>query len=350
MCAAFALLVSFWAECVLFALAVLASAAVAIVVLALLWLTGLWLKSVFADAGIGFLDLLRMLFKGIPPSVIVRAKIKASRAGVHAGVVDLETLHAAGGSVLDVVRALAAAANAGLKLDFKSAAALSLAGRNPHDAVRRCLNPAVIDIPDAHASAKSLSAVAGDGIELKVRARMTVQGRIEKFASASEETLVARVSEALASVLGSEDSHREVVRNPRAIAGKVMSMGLDDGGGFEILSFHILEAVPGENVLARLAAEQAESEARAAKAKAEERLAMAGAKEQEMMAAAAENRAKILLAEAEVPKAIAQAFKEGNIGVTDYYNLRNVQADTAAKEASARAGDRPERRRRKAQS
>jgi len=297
---------------------------------------GLWIQSLMADAGIGFFQLVAMYFRKVNPKVIVQAKIMAVQAGISLRTKDLEAHYLAGGHVHDVVRALIAADRARIALDYVTATGIDLAGRDVLEAVRTSVNPKVIDSPDPTKGKNTIDAIARDGIQLKARARVTVRANIERLiGGATEETIIARVGEGIVSTIGSAESHKEVLENPDRISTKVMETGLDTGTAFEILSVDIADIDVGENIGAKLQAEQAEADKRVAQAKAEERRAMAVAREQEMSALVRENRAKVVLAEAEIPKAIAQAFQEGNLGILDYYNLRNVQADTSMRKSIA---------------
>jgi uncharacterized protein YqfA (UPF0365 family) len=290
---------------------------------------GLWIQSLMVDAKIGFLDLVAMYFRKVSPQIIVQAKIMGVQAGIPLVTKDLEAHYLAGGHVPDVVRALIAADRARIPLDFVTATGIDLAGRDVLDAVRTSVNPMVIDSPDASKGKRTIDAIAKDGIQLKARARVTVRANIERLiGGATEETIIARVGEGIVSAIGSAETFKAVLENPDVISKAVLSRGLDSGTAFEIVSIDIADVDVGENVGARLQAEQAEADKRVAQAKAEERRAMAVAVEQEQTAAVQENRAKVVLAEAEIPLAIAESFRSGNLGIMDYYRLRNIQADT----------------------
>ncbi|MCU0724107.1 MAG: flotillin-like protein FloA [Planctomycetes bacterium] len=290
---------------------------------------GLWIQGLMARADIGFFDLVAMYFRKVNPNVIVQAKITAVQAGISLQTRDLEAHYLAGGRVPNVVRALIAADRARITLDYKMATGIDLAGRDVLDSVQTSVNPKVIDCPDPKKGRTTLDAVAKNGIQLKVRARVTVRANIERLVGgATEETIIARVGEGIVSTIGAAETHKDVLEHPDLISRTVMQKGLDAGTAFEILSVDIADVDVGENIGARLQADQAEADKRIAQAKAEERRAMAVAREQEMKALVEENRAKVVLAEAEIPKGIAQAFREGNLGIMDYYRLRNVQADT----------------------
>lgn len=303
----------------------------------------LWIQSVTTGAGIGILDLLGMTFRKVNPEVIVRSKIMAVQAGIgdEHGVTSraLEAHYLAGGNVPLVVRALIAAAKAKLELDFKLAAAIDLAGRNVLEAVQTSVYPKVIDCPGRSMGKDSLDGVAQNGIQLKVRARVTVRANLRQLiGGATEETIIARVGEGIVSAIGSAQSHLEVLAQPDRISKTVLARRLDAQTAFEIVSIDIADVDVGENIGARLQADQAEADMRVARAKAEGRRAMAVAAEQEMLAQIEKNRAKLLEAEAEVPKAIAEAFRSRKLGLMDYYKLRNIQADTDMRASLAKVG------------
>ncbi|MEN6405533.1 MAG: flotillin-like protein FloA [Thermoguttaceae bacterium] len=304
----------------------------------------LWIQSVTTGAGIGIFDLLGMTFRKVNPSVIVRSKIMAVQAGIgdEQGVTSksLEAHYLAGGNVPLVILALIAAAKAKLlELNFKLAAAIDLAGRNVLEAVQTSVNPKVIDCPGRGMGKESLDGVAQNGIQLKVKARVTVRANLQQLiGGATEETIIARVGEGIVSAIGSARSHLEVLANPDRISKTVLARRLDSQTAFEIVSIDIADVDVGENIGARLQADQAEADVRVARANAEGRRAMAVAEEQEMIAQIEENRAKVVEAEAEVPKAIAHAFHSNKLGLMDYYRLRNIQADTDMRSAIAKVG------------
>lgn len=304
----------------------------------------LWIQSFATGAGIGIFDLLGMTFRKVNPAVIVRSKIMAVQAGLgeQTGITSraLEAHALAGGNVPLVIRALVAANKAKIiDLDFKLATAIDLAGRNVLEAVQTSVYPKVIDCPPKNSARQSLDAVAKNGIQLKVKARVTVRANLHQLiGGATEETIVARVGEGIVSAIGSADSHADVLANPDRISKAVLARRLDSQTAFEIVSIDIADIDVGDNIGARLQADQAEADTRVARAKAEARRAMAVAQEQEMVAAIEEARAQLVAAEAEVPKAIASAFREGSLGVLDYYRLRNVQADTDMRRAIATGG------------
>jgi len=266
--------------------------------------------------------------------MIIDSLIMAEKAGltdVH--INKLEAHFMAKGNVRRVVQALVASSKADIKLNFDQAAAIDLAGRDVYDAVRTSVQPKVIDCPSREQARTTVDAVAGDGIQLRARARVTVRTNIPRLVGgATEETIIARVGEGIVTTIGSSESHKNVLANPDLISKAVLDKGLDSGTAFEILSVDIADVDVGENIGAKLQAEQAEADKRVAQALAEKRRALAVAHEQENVAEIAANRAKLVLAEAEVPLAIAQAFKQGNLGVMDYYRLRNIQADTSMRE------------------
>jgi len=323
-------------------------AVVAVVLFGLLFLVvftryfRLWIQSKMTRAGIGIFDLLAMTFRKVDPRVIVLAKIMAVQAGLgdEDGVTRraLEAHYLAGGNVRLVIRSIIAALKARLDLTFKQAAAIDLAGRDILEAVQTSVYPKVIDCPP-RGSPQALSGVAKNGIELKVRARVTVRANLSQIiGGAKEETIIARVGEGIVSAIGSADAHSQVLASPDRISKKVLSRRLDSQTAFEIVSIDIADIEVGNNIGARLQADQAEADTRVARANAEGRRAMAVAQEQENVAHIEENRAKLVQAEAQVPLAIAEAFREGVLGILDYYKLRNIQADTEMRGAIAHAG------------
>jgi uncharacterized protein YqfA (UPF0365 family) len=289
----------------------------------------LWIQAYLSKARISLFQLVGMQLRKVNPTVIVRALISAVQAGLEMNVRDLEAHYLAGGNVMKVVTALIAANRANLDLDFRRAAAIDLAGRDVLDAVQTCVNPKVIDCPDPRAGKTEVAAMAKNGIQVLARARVTVRTNIARLiGGATEETIIARVGEGIVSTIGSADSHKDVLENPDRISKTVLAKGLDAGTAFEILSIDIADVDVGDNIGARLQADQAEADKRIAQAKAEERRAMAVAAEQEKSADLMGNRAKLVLAESEVPKAIAEAFRSGQLGVFDYYRLKNIESDT----------------------
>ena len=288
------------------------------------WMTG---------ANISITNLVFMSLRKVNPAVIVRAKIIAVQAGLQEvyqiTTRDLESHYLAGGNVPNVIRALVAAKKANIPLDWQTAQAIDLAGRDILEAVRTSVYPKVIDCPDTRKGQMTLDAVAGDGILLKARARVTVRTNIHQLiGGATEETIVARVGQGIVQAIGSTKSYKLVLENPEMISQTVLNQGLEAQTAFEIVSIDIADIDVGENIGARLSADQAEADMRVAQAKAEQRRADFTAREQEMIAHVQENRAKVVLAEAEVPMAIADGFRKGVLGLMDYYDLKNVQADT----------------------
>jgi len=306
---------------------------------------GLWIQCVMTRAGISFLNLVMMSIRKVNPTIIVRSKIMAVQAGLTEEYPTLTTKaleahYLAGGDVPKVIRALIAAHRARLDMDWQVAQAIDLAGRDVLDAVRTSVYPKVIDCPDTKKRAGTLDAVAGDGIQLKARARVTVRTNIQQLVGgATEETVIARVGQGIVQAIGSTPSYAQVLENPDRISQTVLGQGLEAQTAFEIVSIDIADIDVGENIGARLQADRAEADMRIAQAKAEQRRAAAIAQEQEMVARTTANRAEVVLAEAEVPKAIAAAFQEGQLGLLDYYELQNVQADTKMRAAIAGAGD-----------
>lgn len=334
---------STWRTILLIAFVLVGLAAIVFFALAARYLQ-LWVQSFTTGAGIGILDLIRMSFRRVNPTVITRSKIMAVQAGLDENEVitaqDLEAHYLAGGNVPLVVRTLIAAQKAKIvDLSFKRATAIDLAGRNILEAVQTSVYPRVIDCPARDNKRPSLDAVAKDGIQLKVKARVTVRANLERLVGgATEETIIARVGEGIVSAIGSAESHKNVLENPDRISRAVLARKLDSQTAFEIVSIDIADIDVGDNIGARLQADQAEADTRVARAQAEGRRAMAVSHEQENIAMIEENRAKLVEAEAEVPKAIAEAFRSGKLGILDYYRLRNVQADTDMRESIAGAG------------
>lgn len=294
---------------------------------------GLWIQCWLTGADISLGSLIMMPIRKVNPSVIVRAKIIAVQAGLtenyQLNVQDLESHYLAGGNVPNVIRALVAANRANIDLDWQTAQAIDLAGRDILEAVRTSVYPKVIDCPDTRKGQMTLDAVAGDGILLKARARVTVRTNIHALiGGATEETVIARVGQGIIQAIGSTKSYKMVLENPETISQTVLNQGLEAQTAFEIVSIDIADIDVGENIGARLSADQAEADMRVAQAKAEQRRADFAAREQEMVAHVQENRAKVVLAEAEVPMAIADGLKQGSLGLMDYFELKNVQADT----------------------
>lgn len=290
---------------------------------------GLWITALFSGVKVSIMTLVGMRFRRVQPSKILNPMIKATKAGLALSIDKLEAHYLAGGDVNSVVNALVAAQRANINLEFEQAAAIDLAGRDVLEAVQVSVNPKVIETP-------VISAVAKDGIEVKVKARVTVRANIERLVGgAGEETIIARVGEGVVTTVGSASAHKEVLENPDKISKTVLDKGLDSGTAFEILSIDIADVDVGRNIGAQLQTDQAEADKKIAQAKAEERRAMAIAQEQEMKATVVQMRAKVVEAESEVPLAIAEAFRTGKLGVMDYYNMKNVIADTQMRESIA---------------
>ena len=290
---------------------------------------GLWLRALVSGAKVGLARLVGMWIRRINTNIIVDSRIVLVKGGLPIHTDLLETHYLTGGDVVRVSRALVAAAKAKIDLPFERAAAIDLAGRDVLDAVKTSVNPKVIDCPNPESGKTTIDAVAKDGIQLKAKARVTVRVNIDQLiGGASEETIIARVGEGIVTTIGSADSYKNVLENPDQISKRVLEKGLDAGTAFEILSIDIADVDVGSNIGAKLQADQAEADLRRFQAEAEQRRAAARAREQEMVAQVQENRAKVVLAEAEIPMAIAQSFRDGNIGIMDYYRLRNIQADT----------------------
>ena len=298
----------------------------------------LWISARVSGVSISLLQLFLMRIRKVPPQVIVRAMIEAHKAGLNTITRDeLEAHFLAGGHVERVVHALVSASKANIDLGFKMASAIDLAGRNVYEAVQMSVNPKVIDTPP-------VTAVAKDGIQLIAKARVTVRANIRQLVGgAGEDTILARVGEGIVSSIGSSESHKQVLENPDSISKLVLRKGLDSGTAFEILSIDIADIDIGKNIGATLQMDQAQADKNIAQAKAEERRAMAIALEQEMKAKAQEARAKVIEAEAEVPRAMAEAFRSGNLGIMDYYKMKNIEADTAMRENIARPAGKPEK-------
>ncbi len=294
-----------------------------------LWLVpiGIWFQALISGVHTSLVQLIFMRFRKVPPTVIVNNMIAATKAGLTVRQNDLEAHYLAGGRVNSVVNALISADKANMNLDFKTATAIDLAGRDVLKAVQTSVNPKVIDTPP-------VAAVAKDGIQLIAKARVTVRTNIKQLVGgAGEETILARVGEGIVTSIGSASTHKQVLENPDSISKLVLTKGLDSGTAFEILSIDIADIDVGKNIGAQLQMDQANADKNIAQAKAEERRAMAVASEQEMKAKAQEMRAKVIEAEAEVPRAMAEAFRQGNLGIMDYYRMRNIQADTDMRES-----------------
>ena len=300
----------------------------------------LWWQAYTSNTPVGLFQIIFMRFRKVNPQVIVQARISAKKAGIDIATDKLEAHYMAGGRVGRVVSALVAASKAKIDLDFDRACAIDLAGRDVREAVNTSVNPKVIDVPSLTGDRRSIDAIAGDGIQVKVRARVTVRTELDRLVGgATEETIIARVGEGIVTTIGSADNHMKVLENPDNISRTVLDRGLDAGTAFEILSIDIADVDVGENIGARLKADQAEADKQVAQAMAEKQRALAVAREQEMKALVEENRAKVVLAEAEIPMAMAEAFRSGNFGIMDYYRMKNVIADTQMRENIANPDD-----------
>jgi len=290
----------------------------------------LWITAIFSGVKISILDLILMRIRKVPPSIVVNALIISTKAGLSITSNEIETHYLAGGHVNNVIRALISAEKANIALDFKAATAIDLAGRDVFEAVQMSVNPKVLDTPP-------VAAVAKDGIQLIAKARVTVRANIKQLVGgAGEETILARVGEGVVSSIGSAVNHKQVLENPDSISKVVLSKGLDAGTAFEILSIDIADIDVGKNIGAVLQTDQAEADKKIAQARAEERRAMAVALEQEHKALAQEARAKVIEAEAQIPIAMADAFRNGQLGVMDYYRMQNIKADTDMRESIAK--------------
>lgn len=293
---------------------------------------GLWITAIFAGVKVTIGELIGMRIRKVPPGIIVNSLITATKAGLQVTTRELETHFLAGGNVQNVIRALISAEKANISLSFKQATAINLAGRDVFEAVQISVNPKVITTP-------KVAAVAADGIQLIAVARVTVRASLAQLVGgAGEDTILARVGEGIVTSIGSAQSHKEVLANPDKISKLVLSRGLDAGTAFEILSIDIADVDVGANIGAKLQTDQAAADLKVAEARAEERRAMAVAVEQEMIAKAQEARANVIQAEAEIPKAIAAAFLNGNLGIMDYYKMQNVQADTEMRQSISGSG------------
>ena len=293
---------------------------------------GLWITAYFARVKVRIADLIGMRLRKVPPRAIVQPKISATKAGIDVEIDLMEAHFLAGGHVNAVILALISADKANIPLTFERATAIDLAGRDVLEAVKMSVNPKVINTP-------LIAAVAKDGIQVKATARVTVRANIDQLVGgAGEETIIARVGEGIVTTIGSATTHKEVLENPDRISKTVLSKGLDSGTAYEILSIDIADVDVGENIGAKLQTDQAEADLKVARAKAEERRAMATAREQEMKALVEEMSARVKEAEAEVPRAMAESFRSGNLGVMDYYRMRNIQSDTEMRTSISDSG------------
>jgi len=297
----------------------------------------LWLQARLSGAAVTFAELIGMTLRKVNARTITVSRITAAKADIELSTAQLEAHYLAGGRVPNVVRALIAATRASIELSWETATAIDLAGRDILDAVQTSVNPKVIDCPDPRKGRDTVDAVAQDGIQLKAKARVTVRANIARLiGGATEETIIARVGEGIVTTIGSAITYKSVLENPDGISKAVLAKGLDAGTAFEILSIDIADVDVGVNVGAQLQGAQAEADLKRAKAEAEKRRAMAVAREQEMIASVQENRAKVVLAEAEVPKAMAEAFRKGHLGIMDYYRMKNINADTSMRDSIAK--------------
>jgi uncharacterized protein YqfA (UPF0365 family) len=313
---------------------------IAVAVIVLLFFVGsaisLWVQALVSGARVGLFTIVFMRFRKVPPKLIVTSKIMAVKAGLDFSTDSLESHYLAGGNVSRVVQALIAADKANIELEFNRAAAIDLAGRDVLEAVQMSVNPKVIETP-------MIAAMAKDGIQLKAISRVTVRANIDRLVGgAGEETILARVGEGIVTTIGSADTHKMVLENPDMISKRVLEKGLDAGTAYEILSIDIADVDVGKNIGAELETDRAEADKKIAQAKAEERRAMAFAVEQEMKARVEEMRAKVVEAEAKVPLAMALAFEKGNLGVMDYYRMKNIEADTQMRDTIGSPEEKPE--------
>jgi uncharacterized protein YqfA (UPF0365 family) len=301
----------------------------------------LWINAYFARAAVSPFDLIGMKLRNVDYGLIVRQKIALTQAGVKVDNDELQAHYLARGNVPKVATAVIAAHKAGIDLPWRIASAIDLAGRDILDAVKTSVNPKVIDCPDPAKGRPTLDGVCRNGIQLKARARVTVRTKLDRLVGgATEETIIARVGEGIVKAIGSAEHHTDVLANPNSISEAVLKNSLDSQTAFEIVSIDVAEIDVGANIGANLQADQAAADLRVAQARAERRRAEAVAQEQEMRARVEENRAKVVQAEAEVPMAISQAFRDGRLGVMDYYNLRNLQSDTEMRSAISGVNDR----------
>ena len=306
----------------------------------LLQFVGMYIRALVSGARVSMLELIGMRLRKVNGLVIVNSRIQAIRAGLSISQAEMESHLLAGGDVPRVITSMIAASKANIPLDWKTATAIDLAGRDILDAVQTSVNPKVIDVPNQQFGQTTIDGQSKDGIELRVKARVTVRTNIRRLVGgATEETVVARVGQAIVNAIGSAEDYKHVLENPNTISKAALNMGLDANTAFEILSIDIAEIKVGENVGAKLAADRAESDKKRAQAEAEKRRTLAVAQEQENVAQQAANRAAVILAEAEIPKAMAEAFRSGNMGIMDYYRMKNIQSDTAMRDAIAKPGE-----------
>jgi uncharacterized protein YqfA (UPF0365 family) len=310
---------------------IIALLALLVILFMLMRIIAIWIQAVFSGVKISLIELALMRVRKVDPATIANAMVAATKAGLKLNTKEMEAHYLAGGNVVRVTNALISADKANIELDFKAATAIDLAGRDVLEAVKMSVNPKVIESPP-------VTAVAKDGIQLIAKARVTVRANIKQLVGgAGEETIIARVGEGIVTSIGSAESHKSVLENPDTISKLVLGKGLDSGTAFEILSIDIADVDIGKNIGAELQIDQANADKNIAQAKAEERRAMAVAEEQEMIAKAQEARAKVIEAEAEIPKAIAEAFRSGRLGIMDYYRLQNIEADTEMRESISKS-------------
>ena len=310
---------------------IIALLALLVILFMLMRIIAIWIQAVFSGVKISLIELALMRVRKVDPATIANAMVAATKAGLKLNTKEMEAHYLAGGNVVRVTNALISADKANIELDFKAATAIDLAGRDVLEAVKMSVNPKVIESPP-------VTAVAKDGIQLIAKAMVTVRANIKQLVGgAGEETIIARVGEGIVTSIGSAESHKSVLENPDTISKLVLGKGLDSGTAFEILSIDIADVDIGKNIGAELQIDQANADKNIAQAKAEERRAMAVAEEQEMIAKAQEARAKVIEAEAEIPKAIAEAFRSGRLGIMDYYRLQNIEADTEMRESISKS-------------
>ena len=327
-----------------FILGVIGIIAVLVVVFIVVSFFNVWLKALLSGAPVSLLTLVAMRLRRVPYAVLVEARITAVKAGIDLSIDEIETHYLAGGDVLQTVQGLINAQKAGIQMDWDQAVKIDLATKGTEksiiEAVRTSINPKVIDVPSPASGRTTIDGVAKDGIQVKVRARVTVRSNLDRYVgSAQEETIIARVGEGIVTTIGSAESYKWVLENPDSISRNVLNRGLDTGTAFEILSIDIADVDVGDNVGAKLQQDQATANKSIAQAQAEIRRAAAVALEQEMRAKVEEQRAKLVEAEAQVPMAIAEAFRSGNLGVMDYYRMRNIQSDTDMRSSIAKPGN-----------
>ena len=327
-----------------FILGVIGIIAVLVVVFIVVSFFNVWLKALLSGAPVSLLTLVAMRLRRVPYAVLVEARITAVKAGIDLSIDEIETHYLAGGDVLQTVQGLINAQKAGIQMDWDQAVKIDLATKGTEksiiEAVRTSINPKVIDVPSPASGRTTIDGVAKDGIQVKVRARVTVRSNLDRYVgSAQEETIIARVGEGIVTTIGSAESYKWVLENPDSISRNVLNRGLDTGTAFEILSIDIADVDVGDNVGAKLQQDQATANKSIAQAQAEIRRAAAVALEQEMRAKVEEQRAKLVEAEAQVPMAIAEAFRSGNLGAMDYYRMRNIQSDTDMRSSIAKPGN-----------